>query len=452
MAPGFVRTLFIMTNRKHRQHLSICRNRLLVALSFVCLLPGCGSLKLATPRLSFDDAPAEPPAKLIPVWSDTVMSRPGQRGVRGLGGRIVFYGRETDEPVQVNGSLLVYGWDDTQGNLNQTPDRKYVVTPDELAGHLSQSTIGDSYSIWIPWDHAGSEHKRVTIVAKYVGQDGVELASTPQRVVLPGPVPELLTRAQKEQARPITKRTPSRVQHAGYFTESHEVTTKREQPATPMSQSGRTAVRQAQWSEGDSLPGTDLKSLYAGAVTRESKQRHSPARRMQTSTIPVTSGFAERHFRASDVVDLESLDLQSTSESAQPPPPHSPDHLDPRESADRSAGRSLIQQSSMRMRPQSYGAQQSRHGANDDVVSSTFGAWQDISGRESDAALRQSRQELIRPESGYSRSQFQARTQPAVPPTGGHVRKQPHRSTWQRGLPPTPRSTPAADAGTYDSQ
>lgn len=438
----------MMTTRKHRQHLSICRNRLVVALCFVCLSAGCESLKLATPRLSFDDAPAEPPAKMIPVWSDTVMSRPGQRGVRGLGGRIVFYGRETDEPVQVNGSLVVYGWDDTQGNLNQTPDRKYVVTPDELAGHLSQSTVGGSYSIWIPWDHAGSEHKRVTIVAKYVGQDGVELASTPQRVVLPGPVPELLSQAQKEQARPITKRTPSRVQHAGYFTESHEVTTKREQPAPPMSQSGRTAVRQVQWSEGDSLPGTDLKSLYAGADTRESNQRHSPAKRMQTSTIPVTSGFAERHFRASDVVDLESLDLQSTSESTQPPLLHA---SDPRESADRPAGRSLNQQSSMRMRPQSYGAQQSRHGAND-VASSTVGAWQDISGRESDAALRQSRQELIRPESGYSRSQFQARTQPAARPAVGHVRKQPHRSTWQRGLPPTPRSTPAADAGTYDFQ
>lgn len=438
-----------MTTRGHRQHRSICRSRLLVAVCFTCLSAGCGSLKLATPRLTFDDAAAEPPAKMIPVWSDTVMSRPGQLGVRGLGGRVVFYGRETDEPVQVNGSLIVYGWDDTQGNLNQTPDRKYVVTPEELAGHLSQSTIGDSYSIWIPWDHAGSQHKRVTIVAKYVGQDGVELASTPQRVVLPGPLPELLSQAQQEQAKPITTRTPSKVQHAGCFTEPHGVATERGQTVNTTSQSGRTAARQAQWSEADSLPGTDLESLYSSAPTREFRQRQSSVQRMQTSTIPVTSGFAQRHFRAGDVVDLESLDLQSTPVPVQPRPTGVPVQPEPREAAGRPAVRSLNQHSSIRSRPQSYGTQQTRRAAND-LAGPTIGEWQEISGRESEAAVRQSRQGLIRPESGYSRSQFQARTQPAVRPAGGHVRKQPHRSTWQRGLPPTPRSTPATDAGVYD--
>ena len=107
------------------------RPDLVLAGALFLLLPGCAGFGLATPRLTFEDAPAEPPARMIPVWSDTTLNRPGQQGVRGLGGRIVFYGRGSDEPIEVDGTLILYGWDDTRGNLNQKPDRKYVVSSEE---------------------------------------------------------------------------------------------------------------------------------------------------------------------------------------------------------------------------------------------------------------------------------------------------------------------------------
>jgi len=435
---------------KPRQTGWVYRSRFLTALCFVGMLPGCESLNLATPRLTFDDASSEPPAKIIPVWSDTVMSRPGQQGVRGFGGRIVFYGRNTDEPVPVDGSLMVYGWDDTQGNLNQTPDRKYVVTAEELAGHLSQSTIGDSYSIWIPWDHAGSRHKRVTIVAKYVGQDGVELTSTPQRVVLPGPVPELLSQAQQKQAKPIIRPTQSKVEQAGYFTESTGIETTLEDSAIERSQSGHSAVRQAQLAHRYGLPGTDVESVYSDDSRVEAGLGASVAHRMQTSTIAVTSGFAQRHFRSSDVVDLDSLDLQSVPEPKQSrrQPPVTPSWPEVRESVGRPADQSVHRGSSARSRPHTYGSQQTRRSVNE-PADQAMGEWQEVSGRasENDRYRAQTRLEF-----DYSRSQFQARTRPAVQPAGGHVRKQPHRSTWQRGLPPTPRSTPSTVAGAYDRQ
>jgi hypothetical protein len=436
--------------REHRQLRWVCRSRFLAALCFVCMLPGCESLNLATPRLTFDDVSSETPAKMIPVWSDTVMSRPGQRGVRGFGGRIVFYGRETDEPVPVNGSLMVYGWDDTQGNLNQTPDRKYVVTAEELAGHLSQSTIGDSYSIWIPWDHAGSRHKRVTIVAKYVGQDGVELTSTPQRVVLPGPVPELLSQAQQKQAKPLIRPTQSQVEQAGYFTESTGVATTLEDSAIERSQSGHSALRQTQQTHRNGLPGTDVELLYSDDSRVEAGHGISAAHRMQTSTIPVTPGFAQRHFHSGDVVDLDSLDLQSTPEPKQPRrrTPVTPTWPEVRESAGRPTDQSVHQRSSTRSRPQSYGSQQTRRSVNE-LADPAIGEWQAVSGRASENDRHQTQTRL---EFDYSRSQFQARTRPAGQPAGGHVRKQPHRSTWQRGLPPTPRSTPSTVAGVYDRQ
>ena len=34
--------------------------------------------------------------------------------VRGFGGRVIFYGEAKDLPIEVDGSLIVYAWDDTQ--------------------------------------------------------------------------------------------------------------------------------------------------------------------------------------------------------------------------------------------------------------------------------------------------------------------------------------------------
>ncbi|MFP6763157.1 MAG: hypothetical protein VB858_06055, partial [Planctomycetaceae bacterium] len=180
------------------------RPELILTGALCLLLPGCTGFDLATPRLTFEDAPAESPARMIPVWSDTTLNRPGQQGVRGLGGRIVFYGRGSEEPIEVDGTLILYGWDDTQGNLNQKPDRKYVVSSAELQRHLSVSTIGSSYSVWLPWDSAGSQHRRVTVVGKFVGTGGAEVISAPQHIVLPGPVPELLSQPQVDSATLVT--------------------------------------------------------------------------------------------------------------------------------------------------------------------------------------------------------------------------------------------------------
>ena len=422
------------------------------------LLPGCSGVDLATPRLTFEDAPAEPPARMIPVWSDTTLNRPGQQGVRGLGGRIVFYGRQSDEPIEVDGRLILYGWDDTQGNLSQKPDRKYVVSSEDLQRHLSVSSIGSSYSVWLPWDSAGSQHRRVTIVGKFIGKDGAEVISAPQHIVLPGPVPELLSQTQIDAASPLTAgqtthhRTPGTV---GNLDSSHDpgviqqtgyssVASSGDIPAAPVSGTPDVQVRLTDVHSGmitrervrpqdKNLPGLDLRSLDdAGSRLSVSGDHRSVQRSsILTATIPVTPGFASRHFGPGEVIDVDSLELRRTD-------------LEPRRSridAGARDGQAVrlsqpdveLKHTAPRFGSQSFQSQSQSATDSRDTADGPRSLTESADRNRS------------RPGSDYSRSQFRAQMSPEVRPAAGHVRKQPHRATWQRGLPATPRSSPAVE-------
>ena len=51
------------------------------------------------------------------------------------------------------GSLVVYAFDETDRDpANMKPDRKFVFTQEQFEKHYSKSTLGHSYSVWLPWD------------------------------------------------------------------------------------------------------------------------------------------------------------------------------------------------------------------------------------------------------------------------------------------------------------
>src|SRR5690606_30253096 len=142
-------------------------------------LSGCTALdfNLKDFSLSNADEPATP-SRMIPVWTDTVLTRAGQQGVRGFGCRLVFYEHGQQRPIRVDGSVVVYARDDSGDEpRNRPPDRKYVISADELTSHFSESWVGPSYSLWIPWDAVGGDHLKVSLVTRYIGTNGAELTS-----------------------------------------------------------------------------------------------------------------------------------------------------------------------------------------------------------------------------------------------------------------------------------
>lgn len=159
----------------------------------VCLvLAGCSTFDLKRPipwMANKDDDPHQP-VKLVAMWHDTMLSSAGQTPKRGFGGRVMFYRSNSDKPVKVNGSLVVYGYDETHRDpTNLTPDRKFVFTAEQLEKHYSKSAIGHSYSFWLPWDTVGGERKQISLIAKFSPLEGGVVVGEQTQHLLPGSAP-----------------------------------------------------------------------------------------------------------------------------------------------------------------------------------------------------------------------------------------------------------------------
>jgi len=144
--------------------------------------------------LGFTDKP-KVPSRMVAMWSDTILQQPRKPGVRGIGGRVMFYVSAQSEPVKVDGTLTVYAYDDSNdGPHNGPPDRKFVFLADQLPTHYSDSQIGHSYSFWLPWDEVGGEQRKLNLIARFEDESGKTVTSELSQQVLPGKLP-----AQEEQ-------------------------------------------------------------------------------------------------------------------------------------------------------------------------------------------------------------------------------------------------------------
>ncbi len=168
---------------------------LLVIVSISILNPGCQSFKspsvfsrLAVPAPA-DKVAFHQPHRMAAIWKETVVSaRPGHKGTRGFGGRVYFYGA-SNEPVRVDGELVVYAFDDSKTNSEnpaRVPDRKYVFRASDFQKHFSQTNIGASYSVWIPWDEIGGQLTTVSLLPVFKPVDGTVIQAGQSIAILPG--------------------------------------------------------------------------------------------------------------------------------------------------------------------------------------------------------------------------------------------------------------------------
>lgn len=145
------------------------------------------------------------PDRILPVWTDSVLHQPSQPGVRGFGGRIYFYGKENTNPVEVDGSFAVYVFDaDDNAASDQKPLRKYVFTADQFKTHMSKTSMGPSYSVWIPWGEVGGAPRRLSLISRFEGREGGTTISDPTIKMLPGiPINKEIAKGQADSAKSI---------------------------------------------------------------------------------------------------------------------------------------------------------------------------------------------------------------------------------------------------------
>ena len=133
------------------------------------------------------DKNAPLPDRILAVWTDSVLHQQSQTGIRGFGGRVYFYSKDNPDPIEVDGSLVVYAFDANDLSPNtQQPLRKFVFTPEQFRSHMSKTSMGPSYSVWLPWSEVGGPAMRLSLIARFEGKDGGTVLSEPVIKQLPG--------------------------------------------------------------------------------------------------------------------------------------------------------------------------------------------------------------------------------------------------------------------------
>ncbi len=266
-------------------------------LLLILFCSGCSTMNLQsmTKLAKFEKKPEfETPLQVIPVWSDTVLHQTGKTGTRGFGGRVIFYGENKEKAIRVDGTLIVYAWDDTAEVANRQADRKYVFKAEKLQEHYSNSKIGHSYNFWLPWDAAGGDQERISLIIRFIGTNGAEVNSEPTNVVLPGPIkkPEsMLAKRNKKHSRLQSPRTAREV-----------IEDSRLLPATHETYAGESTV----------APNTSP-IQQTRFVQHRNHESIKPAHSLQTSEITLTNGFIERNMRGNQV-GFSSEDLFAPEE------------------------------------------------------------------------------------------------------------------------------------------
>ena len=181
--------------------MSISRRKFAAATASLVLMGSVGCTTMsrkddATKKSSFldkmpwaskDGKEAEPypkPAKLAVTWTPDTLVQMGRTPTRGFGGRVFFYD-EKSKPVPVEGTLMIHGFDDS-ADRPEDAVKKFAFTPEQFTRHFSQTDLGASYSIWIPWDAIGGPQRRISLVASFKTEEGHVVQGVPADIMLPG--------------------------------------------------------------------------------------------------------------------------------------------------------------------------------------------------------------------------------------------------------------------------
>jgi hypothetical protein len=153
---------------------------------------GCTGLGQKSPKdwkmpWSKKDKPPEPypnPVKMAATWTPDTLVQTGRTPTRGFGGRLFFYDEKT-RAVPVEGDLTVHAFaENTDGSVGEV--KRYHFTSEQFTQHFSQSDLGASYSIWIPWDAVGGDQMRISLVPSFKAASGRLVQGETALVGLPG--------------------------------------------------------------------------------------------------------------------------------------------------------------------------------------------------------------------------------------------------------------------------
>jgi hypothetical protein len=233
-----------------------CLSMMLAMTTLIAASVGCASLttgdagkkkkKDASSWSLFKKKEYQVPKSMEVTWAHDVITLPGKPPTRGFGGRFYFY-NEKSQAIPVDGDLVVYGFDDThrqpgvRDELTQA-DKRFRFTAEQFTSHFSEGELGASYSVWIPWDEAYGDPKKIMLIPTFVTKDGQLIRGNSANLSLPGKANSENTPGLIRQASAtIPTALPGQLTDARTQTASHQ--TPVTETATPSSGLRTTTIQ-----------------------------------------------------------------------------------------------------------------------------------------------------------------------------------------------------------------
>ena len=136
------------------------RNRSLLSV-ITCTVILCSSIGCATFSSPFGKkmpkaTAANPAVQIICLWQPGEGNDPEGRPCKGFAGQILFLSNRSALPLQIDGSVRVYLFDD-QGTTEEQakPLRVFEFDSGSWDIHLTKSSLGPTYSVFIPYTRRG---------------------------------------------------------------------------------------------------------------------------------------------------------------------------------------------------------------------------------------------------------------------------------------------------------
>lgn len=130
--------------------------------------------------------PRNPAVQALCLWQPSNGRDPDGLPCRGFAGQIVFLSAGNAAPVAVDGSIRIYVFDD-QGSLDErSVPRQWDFDSGAWNMHLTNSSLGATYSVFIPYTRPGSQQASCTLRLRLTPDEGPVIFSETASVILPG--------------------------------------------------------------------------------------------------------------------------------------------------------------------------------------------------------------------------------------------------------------------------
>lgn len=161
----------------------------LSGLLFFFLISGCATPRLFDWRKSNIETATErnPVARIVCIWEPSEGNGTDGLPTRGLAGQIMFFTNGQPEPVRVTGDVRVYLFDDHGTQEEQKkPIRQFDFLGDAWTVHLSESTLGPAYNVFVPYTRKHQWRAQCSLRVRLIPEAGSPIFSETVHVTLPG--------------------------------------------------------------------------------------------------------------------------------------------------------------------------------------------------------------------------------------------------------------------------